>query len=111
MSQFVVLNHLVRLEGQWSPVRLANAFQVTKGAMTNTLQRLENRGLIDVIADPEDGRGKLVSITKAGLEMRNSCIDGVGPLIADLSKQLSEKDMVAALPILEKLRKYLDQHR
>ena len=32
VSQFVVLNHLVRLGGEWSPARLANAFQVTKGA-------------------------------------------------------------------------------
>jgi len=79
--------------------------------MTNTLQRLENRGLIDVISDPEDGRGKLVSITKAGLEMRNSCVECINPLVTDISKQLSEKDMAAALPILEKLRKYLDQHR
>ena len=31
MSQFVVLNHLVRLGGAWSPLRLAKAFQVTKG--------------------------------------------------------------------------------
>ena len=111
MSQFGVLNHLARLEGQWSPVRLANAFQVTKGAMTNTLQRLEKRGLIDVMADPDDGRAKRVSITKAGRDMRNHCIDNVGPLVADLSKQISEKDMASALPILEKLRKYLDQHR
>lgn len=111
MSQFGVLNHLVRLEGQWSPVRLANAFQVTKGAMTNTLQRLEKRGLIDVKTDPEDGRGKQVSISKAGRDMRNRCVDGVGPLVTELSKQLSAKDMTSILPILEKLRKYLDQHR
>lgn len=111
LSQFGVLNHLVRLEGQWSPARLANAFQVTKGAMTNTLQRLEKRGLINVIPDPEDGRAKLVNISTAGLEMRSRCVDGVGPLVTDLSKHLSEKDMAATLPILEKLRKYLDQHR
>ena len=43
ISQFSVLNHLVRLGGEWSPARLARAFQVTKGAMTNTLQRLEKR--------------------------------------------------------------------
>ena len=30
VSQFGVLNHLDRLGGEWSPARLANAFQVTK---------------------------------------------------------------------------------
>ena len=111
MSQFGVLHHLVRLGGDWSPIRLANAFQLTKGAMTNTLQRLESRGLVKVAADPEDGRGKLVSITDKGRAMRTRCVESVGPLIADLSAELSEKELVKALPVLEKVRRYLDTHR
>ncbi len=111
ISQFGVINHLVRLGGDWSPIRLANAFQVTKGAMTNTIQRLEKRGLVKIAADPEDGRGKLVSITNRGRAMRARCVQSVGPLIADLSAELSEKELVNALPVLEKLRRYLDTHR
>ncbi len=84
ISQFGVLNHLVRLGGTWSPVRLASAFQVTKAAMTNTVGRLEKRGLVEVVADPDDGRGKLVSITDAGRDMRERCIKSVGPFMADL---------------------------
>ncbi len=111
VSQFGVLMHLVRLGGEWSPVRLAKAFQVTKGAMTNTLQRLEKRGLVRVSPDPHDGRGKLVGITKAGREMRVRCVQSISPLLADLSSELSENDFASALPILEKVRKYLDTHR
>ncbi len=111
MSQFGVLNHLVRLGGDWSPIRLANAFQVTKGAMTNTIQRLEKRGLVKVAADPEDGRGKLVSITEKGRAMRARCVKSVGPLIADLSAELSEKELGMALPVLGKVRRYLDTRR
>ncbi|MBT4889592.1 MAG: MarR family transcriptional regulator [Rhodospirillales bacterium] len=111
VSQFTVLNHLMRLGGDWSPVRLASAFQVTKGAMTNTIQRLEKRGLVMVVADPNDGRGKLVSITEAGLDMCQRCLENVGPLLADLLKELPDKDIAAALSVLEKVRKYLDTHR
>lgn len=111
VSQFIVLNHLVRLGGEWAPARLANAFQVTKGAMTNTLQRLEKRGLVRILADPRDGRGKLVGITAAGRKMRVRCVESVGPLLIDLSRELSEKDFVSALSVLEKVRKYLDSHR
>ena len=111
VSQFAVLNHLVRLGGEWSPVRLANAFQVTKGAMTNTLQRLEKRGLVRVLPDPRDGRGKLVSITRAGRKMRGRCVESVGPLLADLSREISDKNFASALPVLEKVRIYLDSHR
>jgi len=111
VSQFVVLNHLVRLGDDWSPARLANAFQVTKGAMTNTLQRLEKRGLVRVWADPRDGRGKLVGITEAGRDMRVRCVESVSPLFTDLSRELSDKDFALVLPVLEKVRNYLDSHR
>ncbi len=111
LSQFTVLNHLVRLGGEWSPARLAGAFQVTKGAMTNTLQRLEKRGLVQVLADPRDGRAKLVSLTGAGRDMRLRCVESVGPLLADLSRRIPDKDIASALPVLEKVRRYLDAHR
>ncbi len=111
VSQFGVLNHLVRLGGKWSPARLASAFQVTKGAMTNTLQRLEKRGLVRIVADPRDGRGKLVGITETGQDMRARCVESVSPLFTDLSRELSDKDFASAMPVLEKIRKYLDSHR
>jgi len=111
ISQFSVLNHLVRLGGEWSPARLARAFQVTKGAMTNTLQRLEKRGLIRVLADPRDGRGKLVGLTEAGRETRLRCVESISPLLADLSTELSDKEFASTLPVLEKVRRYLDSHR
>ena len=110
-SQFVVLNHLVRLGGEWSPARLASAFQVTKGAMTNTLQRLEMRGLVRIVADPSDGRAKLVTITDAGRHMRADCVASVSPFLADLSQALSDKDLAKVLPVLEKIRKFLDAQR
>lgn len=109
--QFGVLNHLARLGGAWSPLRLANAFQVTKGAMTNTLQRLETRGLIKVAGDPEDGRGKLVTLTAKGRAMRARCVKAVGPTIAALSLEVSEKEVVKALPVLAKIRQHLDNNR
>ena len=111
VPQFGVLNHLVRLGGDWSPIRLANAFQVTKGAMTNTIRRLEKRGLVKVTADPEDGRGKLVSITNKGRAVRARCVERVEPLIAGLSAELSETELGMALPVMEKIRRYLDARR
>jgi len=111
VSQFIVLNHLVRLGGEWSPARLAAAFQVTKGAMTNNLQRLEKRRLVRVLANPTDGRGKLVTITEAGRDMRLRCVASVNPFLADLSRAFPDKNLAAALPILEKMRIHLDAHR
>ena len=110
-SQFIVLNHLVRLGGDWNPARLANAFQVTKGAITNALQRLESRGLVMIVSNPRDGRGKLVSLTAAGRKMREQCVRSIDPLLVDLEATFGEKRFARVLPLLEEVRKYLDERR
>ena len=109
---FAVLNHFVRLElSQSSPARLAGAFQVTKGAMTNTLQRLEAMGLVSVDPDPADGRGKVVRLTPAGRATREAAIAKVEPLFADLLAQISAAELAAILPVLTRVRKILDAAR
>ena len=66
IAQFTVLNHCVRVGDGKSPARLAHAFQVTKGTMTSTLHRLEQKGLVAIHPDPADGRSKIVRITETG---------------------------------------------
>ena len=110
-SQFAVLNHLARMKGEWSPLRLASAMQVTKGAMTNTLQRLEKRGLIVIVNDASDGRKKMVNITSKGHETRSTCIANIVPLLTEISEEISAEEISHMLPTLEKLRKFLDAKR
>ena len=74
LAQFSVLNNFVRLGGTRTPAELASAFQVTKGAMTNTLKRLDASGCISIKGDPLDGRKKVVSITARGRKTRNVAI-------------------------------------
>lgn len=111
VAQFQVLNHFVRLGGQWAPGRLARAFQVTKGAMTNTLQRLEAQGFVKVLADPRDARGKLVEITEAGRKAREQAVKATGGAIGGLARSIAPEDVRGALPFLERLRKMLDEAR
>ena len=111
LPQFAVLNHFVRLGGERSPAALARAFQVTKGTMTSTLQRLEAKRFIAVTPDPNDGRGKRVAITPAGRRARDACIAAVAPALDALEAAIGPADLAAALPFLECLRRYLDAER
>ena len=111
ISQFSLLNHFVRLGGIESPAQLASAFQVTKGAMTNTLQRLEALGFIDVIIDPKDKRAKQVSITKAGVQAHEDSIRALGPMLQEILENIPASDFEKALPFLTHVRKYLDEQR
>ena len=65
-SHFMVLNHFARLGGEKTPAQLARVFHVTKGAMTNTVGRLDAAGYVHVRPDWEDGRRKWVSLSPAG---------------------------------------------
>ena len=51
-----------------SPTQLYTSLLITSGAMTNRLNHLEQQGLIRRIADPDDKRSSLVSLTPHGQE-------------------------------------------
>jgi DNA-binding MarR family transcriptional regulator len=108
---FSVLNHLARLPGVWAPARLARAFQVTKGAMTNTLQRLDTLGYVKIVGDPDDGRAKQVTITAKGLKARDAALARLAPALTDLTKTMGADALAALLPRLARLRATLDAAR
>lgn len=112
VAGFGVLNHFARLgvAGE-SPTRLAWAFQVTKGAMTYTLQQLESLGYVVIEADPADARGKIVRLTKAGVRAREAAIAKVNPGMKRLLEVISADEFARALPFLTKLRQVMDRAR
>ena len=111
LAQVSVLNHLVRLGGNKTPARLAASFQVTKGAMTNTLKRLEARKAITITPDPKDGRSKLVSLTDKGRELRDKAFATSAPQYAAVAAAFSKEEFKAALPFLQAVREFLDNAR
>lgn len=110
-SHFVVLNHLVRLGDGRSPARIARAVQVERPAMTNTLQRLEARGLVRLAPDPRDGRGKLVFLTEAGRAAREAAVAAATDAITPVAAGIDPAEVEAALPLLRRLRAALDRAR
>ncbi len=108
LSQFGVLNHLARLGEERTPAQLARSFHVTRGAMTNTLSRLEWAGHIHIRPDWDDARQKFVAISPAGRAARDAAVQAVAPLIAELVADLGADRVRAALPVLRELRTRLE---
>jgi DNA-binding MarR family transcriptional regulator len=104
LSHFSVLNHLARIGEERSPAQLARAFHVTRGAMTNTLARLEWAGHIHIRPDWEDARRKLVAISPSGRAARDSAVATVVPLIAEVAQAVGADRVRALLPVLRELR-------
>lgn len=110
-AQFGVLTHLARDGSATTPAELARVFQVTKGAMTNTLQRLEAQGMVTVAPDPDDGRKKLVALTPEGKGALMTALSALRPMTDSLRSAFTEAEFVAALPFLKALRIWLDETR
>lgn len=104
ISHFSVLNHLAWHEGERSPAQLAETFNVTRGAMTNTLSRLEWAGYVHIRPDWDDARRKMIAISPAGRRAREQALSSIAPMVSDVIDQLGEDSVRATLPILRQLR-------
>lgn len=108
LSHFSVLNHLARVGDERTPAQLAKAFHVTRGAMTNTLAKLEWAGHIHIRPDWDDARRKFVAISPAGRAARDAAVHAVSPLIAEVVEALGADRVRAVLPVLRELRSRLE---
>ncbi|MBW0159286.1 MarR family winged helix-turn-helix transcriptional regulator [Sedimentimonas flavescens] len=108
ISHFSVLNHLAHIGEERTPAQLAATFHVTRGAMTNTLSKLEWAGHIHIRPDWDDARRKFVSISPAGRQARDAALAAFMPVIADVVRSIGTERVRAALPVLRELRKQLE---
>ncbi|WP_376087448.1 MarR family winged helix-turn-helix transcriptional regulator [Roseomonas sp. CCTCC AB2023176] len=111
LPHFVVLNHLVRVGDGANPARMARAFQLAKGALTNTVARLEARGFVRVEPDPRDGRGKRVWLTEAGRARREAAVESAVRVLRESGAAPSEEEARGLVLALRAVRQRLDQAR
>ena len=110
-AQFTVLNHCVRLGDNKTPAQLAARFQVTRGTMTSTLARLEEKGFIRIDPDPVDGRSKRVLLTRKGRAAREDSIRVALPLLSEATDAIPREMVERLLPQIEIIRAWFDQNR
>lgn len=109
-GEFDVLATLRRAgeRGERAPSELAASTMITAGALTKRVDRLEARGLVHRSRSPQDGRGRIVSLTPAGRALIDDAIEAhlanenrlleqvPGPDRAELERLL--RAWLAALP-------------
>ena len=95
---------------QLSPGQLMQETMVTSGTMTNRLDRLEELHLITREQDPDDGRGSLVTLTKAGVCAVDSALEDLLENERKLLKALTAKDRETLAELLSTLVTEFDEN-
>jgi len=109
ISHFSVLNHLAHSNVERSPAQLAKAFHVTRGAMTNTLNKLEWAGHIHIRPDWDDARRKHITISPSGRIARDVALNAITPIIAKVVEKIGADKVRSVLPILREFREQMDE--
>lgn len=104
LSHFSVLNHLAHSGTERSPAQLAKTFHLTRGAMTNTLHKLEWAGWVHIRPDWDDARRKMVAISPAGQAARDAALAAIAPVISDAVTKVGADKARAVLPVLREMR-------
>ena len=88
---------------QLSPGRLLRETLVTSGTMTNRVDRLAGRGLVERLPDPRDRRGVLVQLTDRGRETVDGALASLLELERPLLSALGQEDRDRLAGLLRRL--------
>lgn len=95
---------------QLSPGQLIQETMVTSGTMTNRLDRLEELSLITRKADPQDGRGSLVTLTKSGMRAVDAAMEDLLTREREILHSLSKSELAQIAKALSEIVEPLDKN-
>ena len=93
---------------QLTPGRLLESTMVTSGAMTNRLDRLEQRGLVTRSKSPSDGRQVLVTLTDSGRRLVDVAVVDHAANELELLETLDAGQQAQLIGLLRQLQHGLD---
>lgn len=86
-----------------SPKPLAKALRITAPKLTQLLDRLQERGLLERRPNPLDGRSQHVVLTRAGQKLARDAQAAAEPMEAELLSRLSAAEHAMLIELLGKL--------
>ncbi len=113
LSQLDVLAALRRVGPPYAltPTQLLRSVVLTSGAMTNRIDRLEQKGLVRRSLDPDDRRGFIVSLTPEGRRITDVAMKVRLAQSDSLLRSLSRRDRKGMAQLLRQLLISLENGR
>jgi DNA-binding MarR family transcriptional regulator len=86
-----------------SPTRLGRGLMLSSAGMTSRIDRLERRGLVRRLPDPDDRRGVIVELTDQGLEIVDAAVAALAISDRELLERFEPQELVLLEGLLRKL--------
>jgi DNA-binding MarR family transcriptional regulator len=109
-GEWKVLGSL-RHGGSSSPSGLCEELELSSGAMTNRLDRLEEAGLIRRVPDPDDRRGVRIELTDAGRRVWTESTTAQAQKEILVASTLTKREQKELNALLRKLMLAFDRER
>jgi len=91
-----------------SPTRLGRGLLLSSAGVTSRIDRLERRGLVGRLPDPDDRRGVIVELTDAGLQLVDDAVVAKAASDRDLLARFGPDDTAALETLLRRLLAILE---
>jgi DNA-binding MarR family transcriptional regulator len=88
---------------QLSPTRLGRGLMLSSAGITSRIDRLERRGLVRRLPDPDDRRGVIIELTDRGIEVVDAAVQAVAASDRDLVEHLDPDEVRTLEELLRKL--------
>jgi DNA-binding MarR family transcriptional regulator len=88
---------------QLSPTRLAKGLMLSSAGVTSRIDRLERRGYVRRLADPNDRRGVIIELTDDGLAAVDAAVEANTASDRQLMERLDPAELATLETLLRKL--------
>jgi DNA-binding MarR family transcriptional regulator len=86
-----------------SPTNLGRGLMLSSAGVTSRIDRLERRGLVRRLPDPDDRRGIIVELTDEGISLVDQAVAAVSESDRQLLGRLEERELKDLEELLRKL--------
>lgn len=113
LPQFSILHHVAnpRMQSGSRISDIANAVEVGQPAVTKTMAKFQNMGLVDLIEDPKDKRARHVQPLPKAMETVSQIRQSMGPDLFSVFSAIDEDRFEEFANGLKQLGQWLDKNR
>jgi len=86
-----------------SPTRLGQGLMLSSAGVTSRLDRMERRGFVQRLPDPDDRRGVIVELTASGLEIVDAAVEANSASDRELMQRFDPEEIALLEGLLRKL--------